>query len=371
MRQFKSRVVANTETGDERMDYLEQYTTGEANTIVSGFGYLDASRGYPAALKELEDRYDNSEIIASAYIKRAMKWPSITASNAKGLDEYVMFLSECENAVKSIEAMKILDYPDTIKMLVSKLPYQLHERWRSRILSINERSDVVEFSDLVSVVKLEAKKAYDAVYAKDAMNADRDDNVRKNSRKNTQSSRSRGIYATTQPYWQREEGAAAHSPPTTNYNKNTANSYTHDNKCAKNAATRPCLFCGKTNHSMDACGGFSQQLIRKRLDFLKSHGFCFGCLKAGHQRRECCIKASRTKEGSDKDNGRGWYIPHHGVYHPKKPQKIRTVFDCSAKCQGMALNDLLLQGPDLTNNLVGVLLRFSNNGRYRSHVLSG
>ena len=24
-----------------------------------------------------------------------------------------------------------------------------------------------------------------------------------------------------------------------------------------------------------------------------------------------------------------WYIPHHGVYHPRKPDKIRVVFDCS------------------------------------------
>ncbi|XP_070566165.1 uncharacterized protein [Ptychodera flava] len=60
----------------------------------------------------------------------------------------------------------------------------------------------------------------------------------------------------------------------------------------------------------------------------------------------------------DRDDGRVWYIPHHGVYHPKKPEKIRVVFDCSAKFQGVSLNNLLLQGPDLTNNLLGVLLRF-------------
>ena len=53
-----------------------------------------------------------------------------------------------------------------------------------------------------------------------------------------------------------------------------------------------------------------------------------------------------------------WYIPHHGIYHPHKPGKIRVVFDCSAKYQGKSLNDLLLNGPDLTNNLFGVLTRF-------------
>lgn len=56
-------------------------------------------------------------------------------------------------------------------------------------------------------------------------------------------------------------------------------------------------------------------------------------------------------------DGRVWYIPHHGVYHHKK-KKLRVVFDCGVTFQGMSLNSQLLQGPDLTNLLVGVLTRF-------------
>nr|XP_061785759.1 uncharacterized protein LOC133576497 [Nerophis lumbriciformis] len=52
-----------------------------------------------------------------------------------------------------------------------------------------------------------------------------------------------------------------------------------------------------------------------------------------------------------------WYIPHHGVYHPRKG-KLRVVFDCGAEFKGVSLNSQLLQGPNLTNSLVGVLLRF-------------
>ncbi|XP_070203690.1 uncharacterized protein [Littorina saxatilis] len=53
-----------------------------------------------------------------------------------------------------------------------------------------------------------------------------------------------------------------------------------------------------------------------------------------------------------------WYIPHHGVYNPNKPGKVRVVFDCAAQCQGTNINDHLLTGPDLLNSLIGVLCRF-------------
>lgn len=53
-----------------------------------------------------------------------------------------------------------------------------------------------------------------------------------------------------------------------------------------------------------------------------------------------------------------WYLPLFGVYHPKKPDQIRGVFDSSARFKGVSLNDILLSGPDLSNSLLGVLIRF-------------
>ncbi len=61
------------------------------------------------------------------------------------------------------------------------------------------------------------------------------------------------------------------------------------------------------------------------------------------------------------NEGNTWYIPHHGVYHPRKPTKMRVVFDCSAMYKNESLNSHLLQGPDLTNHLLGVLCRFRQN----------
>ena len=37
---------------------------------------------------------------------------------------------------------------------------------------------------------------------------------------------------------------------------------------------------------------------------------------------------------------------------------MRVVFNCSEKYQGVSLDNCVLQGPDLTNTLIGVLYRF-------------
>ena len=56
--------------------------------------------------------------------------------------------------------------------------------------------------------------------------------------------------------------------------------------------------------------------------------------------------------------GVAWYLPHHPVVTPNKADKVRVVFVCAARCNGVSLNSQVLQGPDLTSNLVGVLIRF-------------
>ena len=48
-----------------------------------------------------------------------------------------------------------------------------------------------------------------------------------------------------------------------------------------------------------------------------------------------------------------WYLTHHAVQ-----EKFRVVFDCGASYKGTSLNSQLLQGPDQTSLLIGVLLRF-------------
>lgn len=54
-----------------------------------------------------------------------------------------------------------------------------------------------------------------------------------------------------------------------------------------------------------------------------------------------------------------WYLPVFPVFNPKKPDKVRLVYDAAAKnCNGLSLNSFLMSGPDLLTPLPEVLIRF-------------
>ncbi|XP_045784625.1 uncharacterized protein LOC123880521, partial [Maniola jurtina] len=65
-----------------------------------------------------------------------------------------------------------------------------------------------------------------------------------------------------------------------------------------------------------------------------------------------------------KTAGKTWYLPHFAVINPMKPEKLRVVHDAAAKTKGVALNDMLLKGPDLLQSLPGVVMRF------RQHMIA-
>jgi hypothetical protein len=57
-----------------------------------------------------------------------------------------------------------------------------------------------------------------------------------------------------------------------------------------------------------------------------------------------------------------WYLPHFPVVRMDKTStKVRIVFDCSAKTDGISLNDVIYAGPKLQQELFDVLIRFRRN----------
>ena len=54
--------------------------------------------------------------------------------------------------------------------------------------------------------------------------------------------------------------------------------------------------------------------------------------------KDIIAKGYARKSTTKAASGKTWYLPHHGVYHPTKPEKIRVVFDLSGDYKGRCLN---------------------------------
>ena len=107
------------------------------------------------------------------------------------------------------------------------------------------------------------------------------------------------------------------------------------------------------NQAVNRLNGLLHTLKRKpqmQKDYLK---FMEKILSKGH-----ASPIPQEEVTSKSQTGKVWYLPHFGVYHPKKPTQIRVVFDSSAEFEGVSLNKELLSGPDMMNSLLGVLIRF-------------
>ena len=64
-----------------------------------------------------------------------------------------------------------------------------------------------------------------------------------------------------------------------------------------------------------------------------------------------------TEQMSSYD-GSFYYISHHAVLKPEsKSTPCRIVFNSSVNVHGHALNEYYAKGPDMLNNLLGVLMR--------------
>ena len=69
-----------------------------------------------------------------------------------------------------------------------------------------------------------------------------------------------------------------------------------------------------------------------------------------------------SKQEVEEYKGPIHYISHHAVLRPEsKSTPVRIVFNSSAVFKGHRLNDYWIKGPDLLNDLFGVVLRFREN----------
>ncbi|XP_055584974.1 uncharacterized protein LOC129737840 [Uranotaenia lowii] len=106
--------------------------------------------------------------------------------------------------------------------------------------------------------------------------------------------------------------------------------------------------------------------LERRLDNDRNLRIAVDKLLADYQIKGYAHKASE-KELKETDPKRCWYLPLGVVINPRKPGKVRIIWDAAAKANGVSFNDMLLKGPDMLTPLPTILYRF----RQRQYCITG
>ena len=122
------------------------------------------------------------------------------------------------------------------------------------------------------------------------------------------------------------------------------------------AAQCPCACCDNETHTLLKCEQFhvlpvSDRNAKPEINVMYNK-------QPDNKAMDTMISSGYAEEvpHADPPSDRSWYLPHHHVYSPAKPAKVRVVFDCSVRSLGSSLNDRAYQRSKLTTLLNVVLL---------------
>ena len=115
---------------------------------------MDLEEGYHEAHILLKQRYGKPYRIATADVNILTKGPPIKAEDSSALQRFSVVLTSCKNTLKEIGYLNKVENPDTLNMIIDRLPYGLKLKWRDvadRITQTEEREiTITDASDFVT-----------------------------------------------------------------------------------------------------------------------------------------------------------------------------------------------------------------------------
>lgn len=277
IRAFEQTIEIKTDDDSDKLYYLLQYTAGEPHELVRSCEHMPQKRAYKEAKRLLEKHFGDELIVASAYMEKALRWPSIRAEDGKAMSAYALFLTGCMNTMEDVDYMEEMDNPTNMRVVVSKLPYKTRERWRNIAFDIKEqRGRRARFTDLVNFIERQAKIATDPLFGN---LQDKSVTLKMEKPKDTVKYVKSGV-----------KGSSFATQVTVDKNQSAAPKQFAVPKplpvIAVSAFEPPCFYC-QYNHALDSCRKIQQLEHKDRVDFLRNKGLCFGCLTPGHMIKTC------------------------------------------------------------------------------------
>ncbi|XP_071819881.1 uncharacterized protein [Apostichopus japonicus] len=255
---FEHNIEQLTDNNQDRLYYLQQFTSGRPRELVRSCMGKDPKRGYEQARRELEEEYGDDFRILSSYRKEIEMMQPIKGENSAAMKDYLTFCVVFGNAINESEILRKMDQTESIMKLVSKLPYRLRERWRLQAYRIKGKSHkLAGFHDYVEFVREQVKIATDSIYGDISMESSKDCSKFRQNRKSF-----KGFSTIIQEQKSRSK------------NEGRSMEYTK------------CLYCGN-NHMLEVCRELGSKTHEEKLIFLRTKGLCFRCLDGNHISKDC------------------------------------------------------------------------------------
>lgn len=279
VKSFEHIIESKTDDAQQRLYYLEQYTAGEPRNLVRSCFHLAPAEGYKEAKAQLEWHFGNPIKVSSAFLDKALKWPAIKAEDAVALRSYVIFLKSCHNTMQEMNYVSDLEAPSSLKIIVSKLPFKLRDKWRASACNIYDKHrQRPTLKDLIAFIDKQSRIMLDPIFGEVQYKMVEP----RQSKVVLKSNRESNFATSALPMYVSEQR---------NVNLQTNNKA--QNQGDLNAFTKPCMFCNKS-HSMEVCQIFQMKPNKDKVEFLKTKGMCFGCLQRGHISKNCLHRMSCT-----------------------------------------------------------------------------
>ena len=166
---FHEVVEKKTDDSRGRLTRLIKYTKGEAKDMIKNCIQLPAKIGYDNAKAMLYQQYGDPHRVIAAYQQQIKKWPSVKHGDAEGYRKFYNFLLKCET-VTQMQTWNVLDTPEVMSMLLSKLRDGARDKWSRKVLLIrrNQKRDP-ELADFIKFVNDENMIVNDPVFSREAV----------------------------------------------------------------------------------------------------------------------------------------------------------------------------------------------------------
>ena len=260
---------------NRKLCYLGEYTSGKAQTMITGLLGLQTDDAYKKARNVLKERFGNPFNIYEAYREKLRAWP--VCSTANELQEFSDFLLMTQETMKAVKYLKEFDNFAAIRELAARLPPYYTNKWREHAKKTDKKNGEYTFSDFVDFTQEAASDATHPVFSHEALAVTRRQ-IQKGASMNDK-------WHSSDKKSDKKAGRG------TTFTAKTGDERNPERRPSPNKSK--CFLCSKP-HELENCPEFLKMSVEERTAFARTKGLCFACLTKGHMTRQCEQKKQCT-----------------------------------------------------------------------------